>query len=229
MNCEQFHELVESLARDEALDGTLVQEALAHADSCGPCDALLEESEALTRNLGQLARQYRSEQAPAHIEKNLLRVLRGRRAPKVPPKRARWLLLAGAGSIAAAALVVVLLIGRGRFTAGGASIGQLGAKNAGVASGPGNTAADSYNLAESSLNDEENPADSFLPLSPTFDPSSLDDDTMVRVVLSRSALESLGLPLNVGGDSQVVADLIVSSDGTPQAIRLIGRYDPNGS
>ena len=70
-------------------------------------------------------------------------------------------------------------------------------------------------------NDYHNLTGAFVPLSETFDPSSLADASVVRVVLSRSALDSFGLHLGQAEDAQVVADLIVTNDGTPQAIHVV--------
>jgi hypothetical protein len=41
------------------------------------------------------------------------------------------------------------------------------------------------------------------------------------VLLSRPALESLGVPVNAGGNGQLLADMVVSNDGTPEAIRFV--------
>ena len=47
---------------------------------------------------------------------------------------------------------------------------------------------------------------------------------MVRVILSRSALASLGMPLSgVENREQIPADLVVSADGTPEAIRFVAQ------
>ena len=64
-------------------------------------------------------------------------------------------------------------------------------------------------------------SDSFVPLSGTYDLASLSDDPIVRVVLSDIDLENLGLPVGQSNDEQVVADLIIANDGTPQAIRVV--------
>jgi hypothetical protein len=50
----------------------------------------------------------------------------------------------------------------------------------------------------------------------------------VRVTLPRSALPSFGLPITESdGTDRVFADLLVSEDGTPQAIRLVSDANPN--
>lgn len=227
MNCEGFQELIDDLARDATLDETVLHDALAHADSCQSCDALLEESESLTRTLDALARQESSSQAPARVEQELLQAVRRKRSATraVRPAHSRWLWLAGAGSIAAVTLAVVLLTGRSGSIPNQGVAPQTTAAAPATPSQEENAVLSLNSTSQESLADEEDVANSYLPLSPTFDPSSVDDDAIVRVVLSRSALESLGLPLSLASDSQVVADLIVSSDGTPQAIRLVGLYN----
>jgi hypothetical protein len=231
MNCGRFRDLVDDLARGEELDGVLLNEALEHAEACATCDALLEESESLTRSLDALAREYSLEQASARVEKSLLQALRRKRAPALRTIRRRWILPAIAGSVAAVALAAVLLTGENGIAPTETSQPRVATAAAmpAVASAEEDSVADLDNLSPGSLAEEEDATGSFLPLSATFDPSSLDDGTIVRVVLSRSALESFGLPLNLEGNAQVVADLIVSSDGTPEAIRVLGPYPLKGS
>ncbi len=53
---------------------------------------------------------------------------------------------------------------------------------------------------------------------------------MVRVILSPSALASLGFAVVEDRDSgNVAADLLLARDGTPEAIRLVGEGDPDRS
>jgi hypothetical protein len=68
---------------------------------------------------------------------------------------------------------------------------------------------------------EEQAQAAFIPLAAGFDPSWLEGGAIVRVVLSRPALESLGVPAGAAGNGQMVADMIVSNDGTPEAIRVV--------
>jgi len=60
------------------------------------------------------------------------------------------------------------------------------------------------------------------------DPAALEGGAIVRVTLPRSALRSFGLPVTESdGTERVFADLLVSEDGTPQAIRLVSDANPN--
>jgi hypothetical protein len=87
MNCEQFQNVMLDLARDagdegreETLDAATVKDALEHADTCRACDELLEEAEAISLALRELAVRHSSDQAPARVETALLRRLELRRA-----------------------------------------------------------------------------------------------------------------------------------------------------
>jgi len=58
------------------------------------------------------------------------------------------------------------------------------------------------------------------------DPASLEGGSVVRVTLARAALESYGLPAEgMGTGERVTADMLVSEDGTPEAIRLVAQED----
>jgi hypothetical protein len=72
--------------------------------------------------------------------------------------------------------------------------------------------------------DETEVAQNFTPLPYADDPSMMEGGSVVRVILSRSALASFGVPLTgVENREQIPADLVVSADGTPEAIRLIAQ------
>ena len=119
MNCEQFRELLPDLARDvtaggrdELLDAGAVKEALEHADACGSCDELLEEAESVTSSLRAMAAADSERQAPARVEKNLLRVLEVRRSLAMHSSYQRRFMLAGAAGVAAVALLGISLVWR---------------------------------------------------------------------------------------------------------------------
>jgi hypothetical protein len=65
-------------------------------------------------------------------------------------------------------------------------------------------------------------AGEYVPLTYLATATAMDSGTIVRVELSRSALTSLGFPVNVEGSSQSVkADVILGDDGVARAIRLV--------
>jgi hypothetical protein len=80
-------------------------------------------------------------------------------------------------------------------------------------------------VAENRLPDSPDET-AFVSLPYAADPATLENGAVVRVVLSRSALASLGLPVaDVGVTEQVPADIVLSEDGAPQAIRLVAQAD----
>ena len=246
MNCEQFRSVMLDLVRDadepgsgERLGAETLKEALEHADGCRACDDLLEEAEAITASLREIAAEHAVEQASSRVEKTLLRALAVRRTLAAHSALRRRIMLGAAASVAAMVLMAIPVIWHRVAPVAHVSrtpqstSGPLGkdsvASPAIVASGSvggSRTLGESQAAWLSGFGDDEKITNSFVPLSQTFDPELADDDTVVRVVLSRAALDSFGLHLDQANDSkagdQVVADLIVTNDGTPQAIRVVG-------
>jgi hypothetical protein len=63
-----------------------------------------------------------------------------------------------------------------------------------------------------------------VPLPYADDPSETQGGAVVRVDLPRASLVSMGVPVaGLNANGHVVADLMLSEDGTPQAIRLISQ------
>jgi hypothetical protein len=221
MNCEEFRQLAPAMARDEELDLATMEAALSHADSCELCDALLNECETLTSQLRALAAHYADESAPARVESRLLAAVQQRGEPEFRTSRSRWPLRRRAAAligVAAALVLAFALSGRPKtlWHAAVVAFAPAGQRQ----SAPGTSLEPALSSPEAISGSEES-ADSFVPLSGAYDLASLNDDPIVRVVLSDDDLESLGLPVGAGGDEQVVADLIVANDGTPQAIRVV--------
>jgi hypothetical protein len=237
MNCEELRSVVHDLARDEQLDRDSKKRALEHVEGCAACDELLGEAEALTSDLQGIAALHESEQAPARVEKALTRMVALRRTTaRTHLNRLTVKRVMAFASIAAAAVFAVLLMARGGsvFRLSGAagntdtntgaidsSLLALGSQNDVLASFGDSQAADQVGGPIGNRPDEVSLNDSFVPLSDTFDATSLNDGNIVRVVISRSALDNLGLHLGQGDDAQVVADLVVTSDGVPQAIHVV--------
>ena len=88
------------------------------------------------------------------------------------------------------------------------------------------TAADGSTHA--AVADDAEYATAYMPLPYAYDPSELEGAAVVRVVLPRAALVSYGLPVEgMGVRDQVTADMVISQDGTPQAIRLVAQSNAN--
>jgi len=218
MNCAEFRNVIQALAREETPgDATLIS-AFTHAESCRACDALLREAEQLTAELRSLAAQIKSEAAPARVETALLDAFRQRHSPAFRLRKAGGWLAVSAAGLAAAALVALLLT---RYPADRspetprAPVAAPREPNRPL--GPRELWADYAVEGET----EEEAAAAFIPLAAAFDPSWLEGGAIVRVVLSRPALESLGVPVSAAGNGEMVADMVVSNDGTPEAIRVV--------
>ncbi|HYE13588.1 MAG TPA: hypothetical protein VD968_04005, partial [Pyrinomonadaceae bacterium] len=69
---------------------------------------------------------------------------------------------------------------------------------------------------------EEEITTDFIPLMQGAQGAGLDSGAVVRVELPRSALASLGLPVNAErAHERVKADVVVGEDGTARAIRFV--------
>lgn len=231
MNCQQFQDVHQDLARNEWLDIATLKDAFEHADDCSACDELLQEAEVLSADLRSLATAYAGREAPAHIEKSVLEAFAQRKSSAMRQPNLRWTAVASLTCAAALALFALLLMHhrpapspQGSHPASPAvpsARTSNGIQEASV-SDP-EVSATSQGDALSAFEDEDTTAGAFVPLTRTFDPTSLDGGAVVRVVLSPTALQEFGLSASHVDDKQVLADMVVTSDGTPQAIRLVSK------
>jgi hypothetical protein len=213
MQCMEFEEIVHDLDRPGTHGVALRERALAHAESCARCAQLLTETESLDQALHAIATAEVEQEAPAWVESALLREFRGVKAGAARSSVGRHVAALGI----AAAVLLVAGISLFRF--------QPGAK-APVA-GPNDqpnisSAATAGQKAQSGA---ENASD-FIALPYADDPDGVEGGAVVRVRLSGTALASLGMPVSLTGSPAAVwADLLVSDDGTPQAIRLLSQEE----
>ncbi len=214
MTCAQFEEIMHDLDRPGTSGLAFRELALIHAEACGRCALLLIESESLDFGLHTLALRDEHRQASPQMEAALLSEFRSRHA--APKARAvRWQ-VAVIGVAAMALLVLGIL--RGRV---GPKPNQLAAKIDTSSSANERYALESDPQLNELAGSEDGTAFVSLPYA-DGDATSLEGGAVVRVVMPRSALASLGLPVSGAvGTDQIPAELIVSEDGTPQAIRLV--------
>ncbi len=210
MNCAQFEEIVHELDRPGTEGAALRESALAHAESCSRCAQLLAETESLDLALRSLALQEADQQASPRLEAALAQEFRRAKAA-AGGRRLRWQ-VAALGIAAVALLAVGLSIYQRPVNPGVVAEQPSGSSQPGQVAG----AADQSNLAEA-----EDWSD-FVPLPYGADPVGAEEGAVVRVELSPASLVSLGVSWTaLGSDEPVLADLVVSEDGTPQAIRLV--------
>ncbi len=201
MNCAEFEQLVETLARREPMDGTLQRSALAHAEDCPSCLRQLNQARDLTAALRRMAGQNRQLQAPAQIEGQLLLTFDEREASRKAGQRVlvwrrRWL-VAAAASVAAIGIALL-------------SWGPS------VASEPEEQA--------SAIRNEEVIASEFFPLQGQGEvelPAG-ESNGVVRVAVPRATLLAFGLPMNPELAMQPLeAEILIGEDGAAQAIRFL--------
>jgi hypothetical protein len=232
VDCVEFGELLPDLDRPGTRGHDLSEEILAHAEICAPCSALMMEAESLNFGLRRLAETTEGMVAPARVEAALLNEFR--RTKSLGSARRFRRDLAALAIAATVLLAVGMGIYRHPLKVKGGTDSPAIAQNAtpgatsststtAVAEGNTNTVLPS-NDASVTETEESEYATSFVPLPFADDPSETQGGAVVRVDLPRASLVSMGVPVaGLNANGHVVADLMLSEDGTPQAIRLISQ------
>lgn len=205
--CERFEAALLERHSVQARGGVLTDDLRQHGALCPRCADLLAECQELDVLLRELAETDAREGLPAAVEVQLLREFRGAWSG-LPSRKPTWHLAALA---AAAAVLVVLGISVRRFvpsTRGTAAVVT-----------PSGTAVADAGEQTSAADGAEN----FVALAYGDDDSSAEDGAIVRVLMPRSTLASLGIPVADIGDERVPAEVVLGEDGTPQAIRLVSQ------
>lgn len=220
MDCVEFKEIYHDLDRPGTSGYRLRERALTHAESCACCGLLLTDGEALDFALHNLIQHNAGREAPSRIEAALLREFQ---AAKLAASRRRVRRQLGILGAAAAILLVLGLGVQHRIALRSSTAATQSAKVT-----PDSSTTSTANAAAASEQDEDEYATEFVPVPYADDPAALEGGAIVRVTLPRSALPSFGLPISESdGPDSVFADLVVSEDGTPQAIRLVSDANPN--
>lgn len=221
MDCPQFEEIVHDIDRPGTEGFALRDSALAHAETCADCARLMTEIESLESGLQAMAVAVAGWQAPASVEAVLLSEFRRQKLASARWNLRRQIVALGTAAAAFLALGFSLHHYLARSDSGGAgapNVVQAPAVPAAAANGQASVGPDAANVIDADGTEYA----SFVPLPYADDPSALDEGTVVRVEMPRAALASFGLPVAaMESDGPVRADLIVSTDGTPQAIRLV--------
>jgi len=216
MDCVEFNEIYHELDRPGTSGFRFRERALAHAESCSSCGLLLTDGEALDFALHNLTQHNAGREAPPRVEAALLREFQASKAAR--SRRRVYGQLAALG--AAAAILLALGLGVQHRIASQPNKATPQAANLATAPGAEASATLGQHEAAASEADEDEYATEFVPVPYADDPAALEGGAIVRVTLPRSALPSFGLPITASdGADTVFADLVVSEDGTPQAIR----------
>ena len=269
MNCEDFENNVNDLAREQLMEAGIRAEALVHRDECAACAERLAEESALSFKLRVLAADVEAGEVPVLGEK-VLAALRERQSPLVVETRRRfrvWAIAATASAAVAALILVAIAVGfmRARSAPSTAS----SPSNPGTQDEPrqkniekdhqlvvgiqlidkpaqklgsgitrrnkralNRTAVPAIPVARGAHKNVAEPsvtvsysievATDFFPIGYSSAPNLGDGGQLVRVELPRSAMLSMGLPVNMDRyGERVKADVFVGDDGLARAIRFV--------
>ena len=228
MNCAEFQEILHDLDRPGTTASSR-DSALAHAESCSSCGRLLTEAEALDFGLRTMAMPSDSTKAPLRLEATLLSEFRKRHGYVGREAQQTAWYAAVIGVAAVAMLVVgVMRVRIGVMPNNPSRDTRLVGKEAPNVAGSGSSIASGVNASPDNdgLNGlaSSDEGTGFVRLPYADDAASLEGGAVIRVTMPRSTLASWGLPISsVAGTERIPAELVVSADGMPQAIRLISQ------
>jgi len=249
MDCSQFRELLPDLDRPGALPAEVRDSAFVHAEVCSDCGQLLTESESLDSALRRLIVKDGHARAAVRVEAHLLQAFREQKSAAARESVGQFAALIGIAAMLLLSLgfwlyrhsevrvapptitpasepgpaqVNARLRDRSRDRQSPQVAQETGSKSAPAGRQAASQALQTASNDSNQLAGED--ASSFIPLPDADYPVTLDDGAVVRVEMPRAALASFGLPVAaMEGSGTVRADLIVSADGTPQAIRLVSQ------
>jgi hypothetical protein len=242
MDCDTFREILHQMSGPGALESYESERALAHAESCSQCAEQLMHVEWLEFSLAKFAEQSATLQAPSRVEAALQQEFRRQKAARTR-KLIAWR-LAVLGTAAAFFLAIGLWL-RYRQMPSTIPASNIAPEVAVLTpqirpvppptETPAQSASELKTIARAhrghaaqgrALETEDEA--SFVRLPYTVDSVTLDGGTIVRVEMPRAALASYGLPVtDFGGNDRVPVDLVLSTDGTPEAIRLVSQMHPS--
>lgn len=224
MNCSEFDAALDDLDRAGMPAMMLREAALEHAETCGRCAQRMNDTEALDFAFHQIATQDGDLTAPPRLEAALLHELRVQRVAQSRPK-GNWR-MAALATAAAVLLVLGFSLRHLSLNSSGGNIfshhGQPALTADAQAHGGGTNSTNATTEVAENVSTDSEDATGFVSLPYATDPGTLQNGTVVRVELTRAALASMGMPVaDVGSLDRIPADIMLSEDGAPQAIRLV--------
>jgi hypothetical protein len=218
MNCEEFALVGLDSRRDDSLHDDSRRRAAQHARVCGKCASLKMSWEAAQAELSALTEGTRMSMPPARVENRLLQQFRLRHQPRLERRKIRvatWALAA------AAVLVCTLSVWSWQNWRNGQRTPLTTSQNATVNSNNGAASLLADDVADDSSNFLVASNEGDFTQLPGASAQEVDDSAIVRVGMPRASLAALGLPVNEErADEWIQVDLLVASDGSPQAVRL---------
>jgi hypothetical protein len=225
MNCVDFENVVHDLAREDArqvLGDAATVMARFHAETCEVCAARLAEARMVAQALRDATEDAKGLEAPARLEATLVAAFREHqrslereryRERRVRLRWAEWMGLAAAAVVLAGVGAWSFSHGHARATKTSSSAVVTSAVNSGANGGAQRAAG-----VETAALEEAG----FVPVPYGEGLSADDSGLVVRVSMTRSALGSLGYPVDeMDGGDVIQADLLVGEDGWPRAVRLV--------
>jgi hypothetical protein len=220
VDCAQFREIVHDMDREQTQGFALRASALDHAETCGECSSLLNEVEVLDFALSRMAEEYAGERAPSRVETALRNEFRKQCGAEIRPRRS--LRVTALGIAAGFVLVLGLSLRHWLVPTLGGPTDASPRSTVTKAQGTGTGVSTAGGEETASTDEDSTNGTDFVSLPYAADPATLEDATIVRVTLSRSALASFGVPVaDMDTAEQIPADIALSEDGSPQAIRLV--------
>jgi hypothetical protein len=215
MNCQHFREIYADGSRIIDKSAIDFEDLELHRRSCKECSRFLEGQDTLNRTFREIAERDEKESPSEKTQQALLEAFRNRErlSRTTSSDRYRWL-----------AAAAILILGFSAFVwfpksilSGKREVRASTSGNSGLSS-PGSELKSSFSATDQVGAEEI--ATEYFPLAPAQ--QSFDELQRVRVMLPRSALIQFGLPMNEERASEpITADLLITVDGTPQAIRFI--------
>ena len=211
MTCDEFEGIGLDAERDSSLTDAQRAAAIEHTASCSGCAALRNSWEAARLELHSLGQMTGTADAPARLE---MRLRQRFRAQYHAPRTRRTARVAAWALAAAAVLVGAVSWIKWRDNDGADVTHRTSAPVSDQSLSGQSTSADSPTLvADNELGD--------FTLLPGVLPADTDGGAILRVRLQRGTLGALGLPVNEDRAGEwIQVDLLVGSDGLPQAVRL---------
>ncbi|HLJ22761.1 MAG TPA: hypothetical protein VKT71_01555 [Candidatus Acidoferrales bacterium] len=228
MTCREFDEIVHAFVRMELLDVNLREAALEHAAHCELCSERLADAAALLEASDTMARNWRNEETPAHVESGLLASFRHHH------RRASWRRTLEWATVGAAAAVLLIFLwttgSRSRVQAPQVPRKDVSSQtempqDAKATEAPKLGTPELFAQAavpDAAAANETYVASDFVPVPYTGTISADDPGMIVRVQLTRSSLAQLGYPVAEAPDEDLIlADVLVGEDGWPRGVKLI--------
>lgn len=248
MNCQNFEEVVNDIAREQIMDAGARALAIRHADECTWCAKRLEDERRLTLRLRSLVADTESAAAPTRVEAHVLAAfdefVQIQSPPQVSARRYQRRYLIGA---IAAGLVIMFVVAaitqrssgwlranRGALIVAGSPTLPAIAVNGpppimerDLSIVPGTKVSARRKVKASTGTRPATAGNSeiatdFLPLTYGAATNLAEGGRMVRVELPHSAMATFGLPVNMDrANERVKADVLLGVDGVAQAIRFV--------